>query len=143
MIELLIDLVANRIIVAVLLACLLSQFLKPVVEFFKTQKFNSKLILSSGYMPSSHTASISALTASFYILEGVSNAFIISIVLTVVIFIDAIRLRMAVGKNIQTLKKITKSKNMNELTGHTVPEALAGVILGIVIAATIHLVSPI
>ena len=139
MIELFFDLVANNVIVAVLGACVLAQFLKPVVEFFKTQKFNSKLFLSSGRMPSSHTASISALAASFYVLEGISNAFIISLVLSVVIFVDATRLRMAVGKNIETLKRLTKSKEVNELAGHTVPEAVAGVVLGVIVAVTVQI----
>ena len=139
MIDLFVELLSNRIIVAVIISCIIAQMLKPIVEFFRTQKFNINLFISSGHMPSSHTASISALTASFFVLEGISNSFIISLVLAVVIFIDATRLRMAVGRNIQALKKLTKSKEINELTGHTIPEALAGVILGTVIAVTIQI----
>ena len=139
MIELFIDLITNKVIVAVLIACLFTQFLKPIIEFFKSHKFDSKLFLSSGHMPSSHTASISALAASFYVLEGLSSAFIISLVISVVIFLDATRLRMAVGKNIETLKKLTKSKEVNELAGHTVPEAVIGVVLGVIIAVTVQI----
>ena len=140
MIDLFINLITNKIVVSVFSACLIAQILKPIVEFFRTHKFDSKLLLSSGHMPSSHTASISALAASFYVLEGVSNGFIISLVLSVIIFIDATRLRMAVGKNIEALKKLTKSKKVNDLPGHTVIEAVVGVVLGVIIAVTIQIV---
>ena len=145
MVEIIFELLNNKILLSVIIACFVAQGLKPFIRLVKKGVFEFKEAFNSGGMPSSHTASISAVATSLYLLEGVSNLFIFSFVIAVVIFIDAVRVRQAVGKQADLLNKISKkldfnSKRLRELIGHTPLEALVGVVLGVLIALIVNLI---
>ncbi|MBN2461569.1 MAG: divergent PAP2 family protein [Candidatus Cloacimonetes bacterium] len=138
--------VGNRILDIVLVALIAAQTLKFIVTLIKEKKINFRRFLDTGSMPSSHTASVTALATSVGIREGIASVlFAISLVLAIVVMYDATGVRRAAGKQAEVLNKIVANikkkeghsiieENLKEFIGHTPMEVFWGAILGIVIA---------
>lgn len=130
----------------VLVALIAAQTLKFIVTLIKEKKINFRRFLDTGSMPSSHTASVTALATSVGIREGIASVlFAISLVLAIVVMYDATGVRRAAGKQAEVLNKIVANikkkeghsiieENLKEFIGHTPMEVFWGAILGIVIA---------
>ncbi len=94
----------------------------------------------SGGMPSGHTASFTALTTAIGCLYGFDQpVFALSVCTTLIFIYDAINVRYAVGEHGKLLNEIAESDG-NPLTkpqkiveGHTIPQAIVGLIIGILI----------
>ena len=142
----------NKILDTVLIALIIAQTLKVVIGFFEEKRLNFRRFLDTGNMPSSHTASVTALATAVGIQEGLhSTVFAISLVFAVVVMYDATGVRRAAGKQAEVLNKIVENirkkeghsiieENLKELIGHTPMEVFWGAILGIVIALIIMLI---
>ncbi|MBQ3325697.1 divergent PAP2 family protein [Candidatus Saccharibacteria bacterium] len=108
---------------------------KPLT-FSEVVYFMSK----SGGMPSGHTASFTGLTTAIGLLYGFDQPVFALAACTTVIFIyDATNVRFAVGEHGKLLNEIAESDG-NPLTkpqkiveGHTVPQVIVGIIIGIAI----------
>ena len=107
-------------------------------------------MVGSGGMPSSHSATVCALTNSAALRNGVeSSTFAISFVLAAVVMYDAIGVRQETGKQAKLLNMIMEQdffkldneqfqKRLKEFVGHTPLQVLAGGVLGILIAVAVH-----
>jgi len=101
--------------------------------------------LSSGGMPSSHTAIMVALASTIYFNEGVSDLFAVVAVLSTIIIYDALNSRRSVGEQgLVLLKLIEKSPFAKDplprvAIGHKPAEALAGGVLGVVVGYFVSL----
>lgn len=136
----------NKILDIVLVALIIAQTLKVLIGLFEEKRLNFRRFLDTGNMPSSHTASVTALATAVAIKEGLySTPFAISVVFAIVVMYDATGVRRAAGKQAEVLNKIVKNirkkdghsiieENLKELIGHTPMEVFWGAILGIVIA---------
>ncbi len=136
----------NRIIDIVFVALFTAQAMKVVISLIFEKKFNFRKFIETGSMPSSHTASVVALTTSIGLKEGFSSSmFAISSVFAIVIMYDATGVRRAAGKQASVLNKIVANikkregyslieGNLKELLGHTPLEVLGGMVLGIAIS---------
>uniref|UniRef100_M1B541 Acid phosphatase/vanadium-dependent haloperoxidase-related protein n=1 Tax=Solanum tuberosum TaxID=4113 RepID=M1B541_SOLTU len=68
-----------------LLACAIAQFLKLFTTWYKEKRWDSKRMLSSGGMPSSHSATVTSLIMAIYLQEGAGGSvFAIAVVLACV-----------------------------------------------------------
>lgn len=135
------------IIISVATAWFMAQFLKVFTGVFKLKKFSVlELLFGTGGMPSSHSASVSALAIACLIREGIgSPAFAISVVLAFIVMRDAMGMRRQVGEHAKVLNRLFKNlseslndptlteKALEELAGHTPLQVAAGMILGIII----------
>ena len=130
------NLFANKIFLAGIIAWCLAQFLKFVIEGVKTGKFNAKMLVFPGKMPSAHTSTIVAVTASVYLLEGFSNLFMLSLFVAFVVMYDTVTSRKQVGIITQALNA-TLRKKIRYFEGHTVPQMVVGAIIGIAIACLV------
>jgi acid phosphatase family membrane protein YuiD len=93
-------------------------------------------------MPSSHTASVTALSMSVGLTTGfTSPIFLVALLLCVVVISDALGVRRAAGRQARLLNmivdelghnKLHAEKRMKELLGHTPIEAAAGILIGII-----------
>ena len=146
--SLIVDLITNKIILSVICAYTISSLIKIAVVFILNNKFDFRVFIRTGGMPSSHTASVSALTTAVYLTEGVTNLFIVSLVFSSVFIFDAVSFRRAAGKQAEIINKIVedykyfkklKTKRLYELLGHTPKQVLIGVVLGILIARLIFI----
>jgi uncharacterized protein len=139
--------VTNKIVVSVVLAYFLSSAIKMFFNFLRTEKWDPMVFLRTGGMPSSHTASVTAMTTSIYLMEGPSNLFIVCFIVSVIVISDAVGMRRAMGKQAEVVNKIAdefkyfkkfRTKRLYELLGHTPKQVIAGLILGILIARFVH-----
>ena len=99
------------------------------------------LVMKSGGMPSSHTACFTAASLTIGFRCGFNSAlFALAVAMTVIIVYDATNVRYAVGQQGKLLNKIVSmsesqtAKPIKIVEGHTVPQAIVGFIVGIIVA---------
>ncbi|KAL8505519.1 hypothetical protein ACS0TY_016678 [Phlomoides rotata] len=98
---------ANLSLVSALLACAIAQFLKPFITWLKDKKWDSRKMVSSGGMPSSHSATVTALATTIGLEEGVgASSFAIAVVLACVVMYDATGIRLHAGRQAELLNQI-------------------------------------
>ena len=138
------QLLNNYPLVSASLAWFLTQGFKLVVHYRITGKMNFRLWISSGGMPSSHSATVCALSTSVGLHEGVgSTLFAISLFFAIFVIYDAAVVRRASGYQAQALNKIMAKVfeahsisqiQLKELIGHTPLQVFVGIFVGIMIA---------
>ncbi len=138
------DLVGNRILQATFIAWALAQTLKVVIDLIRKRRFDLRLLTSEGGMPSSHTATVSALATAIGITEGMaSSLFAVASVLAVVVMYDATGVRRSTGIQARILNQIIdelfqghpiSETHLRELLGHTPIQVFAGAALGILVS---------
>uniref|UniRef100_M8AXS8 Uncharacterized protein n=1 Tax=Aegilops tauschii TaxID=37682 RepID=M8AXS8_AEGTA len=116
-----------------------------VLVRYKEKRWDARQFIASGGMPSSHSATVTALAVSVGIQEGFRSAtFATSVILACVVMHDAFGVRLHAGKQAEVLNQIVyelpiehplaETKPLREILGHTVPQVVAGCILGILTA---------
>lgn len=133
----------NAILVSAVTAWLIAQVLKIAVNLSLLRKLNFQLLFSSGGFPSSHSATVSALTLGIGKYYGWdSPIFAVSAVYGMVVLYDAAGVRRAAGKQAEVLNKLVErlsqgsdlvQDRLKELIGHTPFEVFGGVIVGIIV----------
>ncbi|KDP30778.1 hypothetical protein JCGZ_13721 [Jatropha curcas] len=136
---------SNLPLLSAFLACALAQFLKLFTNWFKEKRWDSKKMLSSGGMPSSHSATVTALAMAIGLEEGAGSPdFAIAVVLACVVMYDASGVRLHAGRQAELLNQIvcefppehplSSVRPLRELLGHTPLQVAAGAILGCIVA---------
>ncbi|XP_030459625.1 uncharacterized protein LOC115680014 isoform X3 [Syzygium oleosum] len=134
----------NLPLISAFLAFALAQFLKLFTTWFKERRWDSKRMLGSGGMPSSHSATVTALAVAIGLQEGTGgSAFAIAVVLALVVMYDASGVRRHAGRQAELLNQIvcefppehplSSVRPLRELLGHTPLQVVAGAILGCVV----------
>ncbi|MCK5849127.1 MAG: divergent PAP2 family protein [Caldisericia bacterium] len=128
-----------------IVAHVVAQSLKPVFEKWKNGDWDWSLLFSSGKLPSSHTATVTALALRIGIDWGFNSVgFAISFIFGSIVIADATGVRQEVGKHAKYINEHIKNgkimeviaiSEMKELVGHTLGEVLGGLIVGITIVA--------
>lgn len=121
-----------------------AQLLKFLIALLKEKQSDIRKLVSTGGMPSSHSAGVSALATSVGILDGFDSiTFAVTSVFGLIVMFDAQSVRRAAGEQAEILNRIINDfynkKNigkipLRELLGHTPVEVIIGGILGIVIS---------
>jgi len=130
-----------------ILACLLAQAFKILIEYWRTKKVNLSMMVSTGGMPSSHSALMAAMSASVGFAEGFwTSAFAVSAIIAMVVMYDAAGVRRAAGKQAEVINMLVASlenqgikldRKLKELLGHSPVEVASGALLGVSVAAVI------
>ncbi|WVZ86185.1 hypothetical protein U9M48_033013 [Paspalum notatum var. saurae] len=121
-----------------------------VYERYKDNRWDVRQLIASGGMPSSHSATVTALAVAVGIQEGFRSAtFATALVFAWVVMHDAFGVRLHAGKQAEVLNQIvfelpeehplSETKPLREILGHTVPQVVAGCILGILMAVVMRL----
>lgn len=136
-------LTGNLILNLAILAWAAAQLLKLVVTLITDRRWDWKHILSSGGMPSSHSACVCACASSIAYLYGWgSPLFALAAVLAAVVMYDAFNVRRETGEQARILNYIMENwpqmkpeeifdKALKELIGHTPLQVFMGALLGI------------
>lgn len=140
----LIELAGNRPLVAAIIAWALAQTLKVPLSLLTKRGFDLRMLVSTGGMPSSHSAFVVGLAwAIGRTYRFSSGLFAISFCFAAIVMYDAAGIRRAAGRQAEVLNQIilelhrrepVKEKHLKELLGHTPFEVIAGACLGIIIA---------
>ena len=124
-------LTGNLILNLSILAWAIAQVLKFVITLISQGKLDWRHILSSGGMPSSHSAFVCACAAAMgYMYGWASPVFTISAVVAIVVMYDAANVRKAAGEQAK-MKPAIFGKELKEFLGHTPFQVLMGGLLGI------------
>ncbi len=134
----------NRILIAALAGWAIAQLVKAVLYTIVNREFKFERLVGSGGMPSSHAATVCAMTTAAALEFGFSSfEFAISFVLTSVVLHDARGVRQEAGKQAVTITAILDHLikegtiielpewELKELIGHTPLQVLIGSVLGI------------
>ncbi|XP_065862439.1 uncharacterized protein [Euphorbia lathyris] len=136
---------SNTPLLSAFLAFSLAQFLKLFTTWFKEKRWDSRRMLSSGGMPSSHTATVSALAMAIGLQEGAgASTFAIAVVLACVVMYDATGVRLHAGRQAELLNQIvcelppehpvSNVRPLRDSLGHTPLQVAAGAGLGFIVA---------
>eukprot|EP00250_Pteridium_aquilinum_P014908 c22277_g1_i1 orf=319-1290(+) len=133
---------ANPTFMSGIVAWTVAQFLKVFTTFFVERRWDFKMLLGSGGMPSSHSALCVALTTSVALCHGISDAlFPVCLGFSLIVMYDATGVRRHAGMQAEVLNLIVEDmfqghpiseKKLKELLGHTPLQVGAGAIVGIV-----------
>lgn len=144
--DILISILTNKAIIATLMAWFITQTVKVVFIAIKNKKFNLSLYFIPGGFPSSHSASVTALSTVVGLESGFDSAiFAVALAFTVFVLYDASVLRRAAQKQAQSLNdlmefiKIKEMEPLREVLGHSLFEIFVGSIIGIAIGLLILL----
>ena len=135
-------LTTNPIIDCGLLAWFLAQLIKVALELVLLRKWDPSRFVSSGGMPSSHSALVMACTAAIGKLYGISGpVFALAVILSAVVMYDACNVRRSAGDTARLVNKLLEhmerltaedlADNLKEVMGHTPLQVLMGALLGL------------
>jgi uncharacterized protein len=138
------DILDNRVLLVALVACLIAQALKLVIEIVKNRKLNVRVLVTTGGMPSAHSALVTALAAGVGQTIGwASPDFALATVFAIIVMYDAAGVRQAAGKQARILNQMIdelfdekhdfSQDRLKELLGHTPVQVIAGSALGVTI----------
>lgn len=134
----------NQILVASFLAWLAAQVSKTIYECIRYRQIKFSRLVSSGGMPSSHSALVTSLATATGRLTGIGSPyFAIAVVLAGIVMYDAAGVRRAVSIQARILNQMIDEafqgkpfaeKRLRELIGHTPVQVLVGALLGVGVA---------
>ncbi len=136
------DILSNQVLLIAILACLMAQGLKLVIELIRNRKINLRYLVTTGGMPSAHSALVGALATGVGLTKGWSSAeFAIASLFAVIVMYDAAGVRQAAGKQAKILNQLIEElfeegkefneEKLKELLGHTPFQVFVGLALGI------------
>jgi len=131
------------------LACgFLVQMSKVLTFLLREKKINVRRFVETGGMPSSHAASVAALTTAVGFREGVGSVlFGVVLFFSLIVMYDAAGLRRAAGRQATLLNRILHEhiqlpgpphERLRELLGHTPIEVLVGALIGVLFSMAIY-----
>lgn len=145
-------------ITSALLGVIIAQVIKVPIYFIVYRKWNIGLLFSTGGMPSSHTAMVTALATSVGLTEGFqSTLFAIAAVFAMIVIHDSTGVRRHAGYHAEVLNQLVNDFNiliegiknpkiqrwesrqkLKELLGHKPIEVFFGGLLGIGLSLSLH-----
>jgi hypothetical protein len=139
----------NRVLIAGLVAWTIAQSVKVPLEFLRSKRWNWSLLLRAGGMPSSHSALTTAIAQGIGLWAGFDTpVFALAAAFAMVVIYDATGIRRQAGRHAEMINAMIndlaaghplKGEQLQKVLGHTPLEALAGVILGIIVADLVWL----
>ena len=135
----------NKVLLVALLACGSAQLIKAGVELIKNGKVNFRYLVSTGGMPSAHSALVGSLATGVGLKAGWnSTEFALAAIFAVIVMYDAAGVRQAAGKQARILNQLLdeflsehkqfNEERLKELLGHTPVQVFVGLALGITIS---------
>ncbi len=132
-----------------MLAWLIAQSIKFTRHGLRHQELDFRFFVSTGGMPSAHSAAVSALATSVGLRAGWdSPVFATALCFAIIVMFDAQSVRRAAGQQARILNQIVaelfqqhhlSTHKLAELLGHTRLEVGAGMLLGIAVSTGLYL----
>ena len=121
-----------------------AQCTKMICGFIAIRRLDFHYLVSTGGMPSAHSAMVSALATAVGLRVGFgSPIYVIALALALIVMFDASTVRRAAGHQATLLNQIIdelfkehhlSEQKLKELLGHTRLEVLMGCIIGVLVA---------
>ncbi|XP_051148335.1 uncharacterized protein LOC127263385 [Andrographis paniculata] len=141
----------NYPLISALLAFAIAQSSKFAASWYKEKRWDLKQLVGSGGMPSSHSATVTALAVAIGLQDGFGGSlFSIAVIFALVVMYDASGVRLHAGRQAEVLNQIlcelpsehplAESRPLRELLGHTPPQVVVGATLGLFLAVVVDFV---
>ncbi|MDR4228215.1 divergent PAP2 family protein [Bacillus mojavensis] len=148
------ELFMNFPLLSSLAAIIFAQVIKVPIQFIVSRKLDWSLVTSTGGMPSSHSAAVTALSTGVALEHGIgSSLFAVSAIFAVITMFDATGVRRHAGEQATVINKLVidfnrfvneakdfpkaeekeKQKKLKELLGHQPIEVFFGGLTGILL----------
>ncbi len=153
------ELLTNFPLWASLAAIFFAQFVKVPIQYIATRRLDWSLLTSTGGMPSSHSAAVTALSTGVALETGMDSAvFAVSAVFAIITMFDASGVRRQAGEQAIVLNQLVadfsrfaeeakgwqdkpeqeKQKELKELLGHKPIEVFFGGLSGIALTLLLY-----
>lgn len=143
------EMAQNKILISAASGWVIAQVLKTIIHTWFTRNFVAERLVGGGGMPSSHSATVCALTTATAMQYGpASFEFAMAAIFSLVVMYDAIGVRQEAGKQAKVINDMVElfthmgkdmdiEKQLKEFIGHTPLQVFCGGILGILTAIII------
>ncbi len=138
------ELLQNRVLIVAVAAWLAGQLLKFPLEYILNKRWNWGIMFSSGGLPSSHSALVTAVALSIGFQDGFDTSiFALAVAIGMIVIYDAAGVRRQAGIHAERINEIMKNfiesrrfpeEDLKEMLGHTPFEVITGMILGVLIS---------
>lgn len=140
------ELAQNKILISAATGWIIAQFLKTIIHTWFTKNFVAERLVGGGGMPSSHSATVCALSTATAMQYGAASfEFAMAAIFSLVVMYDAIGVRQESGKQAKVIndmvelfahmgKDVDIEKQLKEFIGHTPLQVFCGALLGIATA---------
>ena len=141
------EFISSKIIWSVAASVSAAQIVKWLIHYRRTRKWDWRWLFRDAGMPSAHTATVTALAVSVFIIEGVTTLSLAVFVLSAIVVRDVIGDKIFATKQENALNNVIKKiehllqgdkVEWRHFTGHTITEVVAGFMLALIISLTIH-----
>lgn len=141
-----------QVMILSIIAMTVCQLLKFLIFSIKEHKLMFKTLMTTGGMPSSHTATVVTLVSSMAMFQlhdyGTLNySFAVALIFATIIIHDAMGIRLESGKHAKILNNLVADKDLEvkkdlgygkhgklkELLGHKLTEVFGGFLLGLLV----------
>ena len=151
--EILNQIISNRILVAAFAGYFIAQIVKAVIEAIMDHTFSiGRLLTGNGGMPSSHSSTVCAMATMTAFTCGLASfEFAFAVVFAIVVMVDASGVRRETGNQAVILNELMEyfaklkdnpprfsQDELKELIGHTPLQVQTGAVLGILTAVVMH-----
>ncbi len=139
-------LLQNRVFWTAVAANVVAQLVKILIDYAFNRRWDLRRLLDTGGMPSTHSATVSALAISVAFAQGWdSPLFAVAAIFALVVMYDATGIRRHAGQQAEILNQLVAELQhmlqkgpsgvpLKELLGHSFIEVLVGALLGILVA---------
>lgn len=146
--QVLVEILNNKVLVIPFLVLIITQIFKTIYFSIKNKKLDLFTLLTTGGLPSSHSALVSSLATVVLKVNGAGSAeFAISVILAIIVMYDASGIRKAAGEHAKILNEMMEEKEyysskeykkLKELLGHTKLEVFIGLLTGIFLTIVLY-----
>ncbi|MBN2053267.1 divergent PAP2 family protein [Candidatus Woesearchaeota archaeon] len=134
----------KQLLISIITSWLVVKIIKTIIIWAKEKKISFKTLFYDGGMPSSHTVLVASAATAIYLETGFSPLFILSVIITLIVMNDAMKVRWVTEEQSRAINKLTEGKQgfrkMDEHVGHKPMEVLVGLIIGIIIPIIVYAV---
>lgn len=147
------ELLHNDILIAGVLSWFTAQVIKTILYAVLNKEIDFSRMIGDGGMPSAHSATVTAVAAMTGLKGGFgSSLFAVACIVAIIVMHDAMGVRLETGKQAKILNemitllealgqsKLSMEKKLKEFVGHTPTQVMAGMLLGIAVAAIYYFV---
>ena len=148
--ESMVSLLSNFTFISVAITGALSQIIKILIHRFKEKRWNFWYFFVAGGMPSTHSATVTALTLGVGLEVGLRTAlFTACLAFAYIVIYDAAVIRRAAGKHAELINRIAEEvyskhqvrvEKLKEILGHNLLEVFSGMLFGIATTLVVYYV---
>lgn len=138
--------IASPYIIAIISAWLGAHIIKYIINKINKNEISFRVnLFNSGGMPSSHSATVIALTTVIGLIDGTNTGlFGLAFLMSIIVMHDAMKVRRSTGEQGNAIRYLIKEQKSNveipyTAQGHILSEVVVGAIFGLLIGIVVFL----